>query len=685
MTVAAKNKYRSLEHIIYGMLAKEAVGVSGTDKFQGNQGIQVKSSKMSVPAKNLTGPQAISKPPVVPNQGDQADTNIDMISRESGGGKKKIKEDTNTDLIKKGANLLNKGPLTQYTNPQTNQPSGVSDLKPSLSFQTPDLSGNKDDDEIETPKLKAGQQKKTSDNVTTKMKTPANDPKLAKAEKETNKVLKSTPAATSTIGASPNGAAAPLNTPAAAPGAPTAVAAATGKPETAAPSGGGVQSGKATNPPGIEGLTTNQFIGQQQATPPVSPGGGMAGNSAKGGASPSLDNPSAPSKGSAPIDVVGKKPGETPKISTGTDAAAGAIALPDYKNLPLTKAATTVAAMRNPQLPPTLMKPVVDTLPPIKVTPDSVTGEFSDKEKKGNDTSAPKKEEPAGDKGSKPASPLDAILGKETQAQRDQYNKERDEKATKEKGEQKPTSDNVTKNDAGKVPESKEDKDKYFGSMDYALKHLLGQTTPEEDKAYDEWRTARQPEDRESTAKKSLALGLLGGGLTKGMLGGLRSMFGAGTAAGAAAGGAAGAAGSIGMKGLEALGLLKYLFKGHQGEKGTKPGQFVYGTPGQISGTPTRQKGGGGMREEVENLDKVRRAVELVGRRHGDNRKKSSLGRQSAIKTRIIDEMMRTKIMREAIKEKQDKDKKLKPGEHKTPVDLHPKIKEEPNIDNVRQ
>jgi hypothetical protein len=90
------------------------------------------------------------------------------------------------------------------------------------------------------------------------------------------------------------------------------------------------------------------------------------------------------------------------------------------------------------------------------------------------------------------------------------------------------------------------------------------------------------------------------------------------------------------------------------------------------------------QKEEVEvseekNLDKDRRDVEYVERRDMTKKrmsKKSLLGRQKAYKTNIIDEQ-RISIIKEAVfdAQKKKKDKLLKPGAEKTPVDIHPHLK----------
>ena len=86
--------------------------------------------------------------------------------------------------------------------------------------------------------------------------------------------------------------------------------------------------------------------------------------------------------------------------------------------------------------------------------------------------------------------------------------------------------------------------------------------------------------------------------------------------------------------------------------------------------------------EEPSEGTKIRRKVEFVGRRNKNVKSsKSELGRDGAIKTRIIDEADLNNIMRDAIREKQAKRKKkdveAKTGET-TPIDTHPVIKRAP-------
>lgn len=152
---------------------------------------------------------------------------------------------------------------------------------------------------------------------------------------------------------------------------------------------------------------------------------------------------------------------------------------------------------------------------------------------------------------------------------------------------------------------------------------------------------------------------------------------------------------ALGLGGLAGVGgyaALKWLMKNMSGhdfnkkQNGSSASSEIFSPQGRLNGLPTKRTAerlGGSMGESTES-DKIRRSVEYVARRGGDRKTKDKTGRQSAIRTRIIDEggLDWVEVAREAVKEKMRRDKARKlaklAASQTTAVDTDPKLQPPP-------
>ena len=605
-------EYRSLENIIKDVMAKESVGVLGTDKFLGTPPAFNKQYKSGGGNSNQAATRGQSlqnrsqpyggfeaeggkkkvkeaiKPSIVPNQGD-APTVADLSARgceQESGKKKKLKEysDDNLDnLIKKGS-LLNSNPLTKYTNPVDVLLPKAEEPKPLLKFDSANSSNanTSPNTDIQVPKISGAATTAASlapiaRTAVSRAATAAAPYALPAASDLAAGASRFIPYIGPAIAAGTLGYQAyqayknkdnnmtPMDlAPSNMVSQPSGLQKYTNPvPEVSSK----IQSADKDYPAPTDSLQPHKFIGQQQATSP-----NAAGNNTlpKDGGGTAVTNSVAPS--TSPIDIA--------KGVTNTKDHAKA----QQNVIQLAqKAIERSKSTMNQATPSAVGVPS----PAMTQTPRTATAPKTDA-----DRPAPPLALPVPQGADVKAPPLPVVT---------------------------PSPKDLLKN----LPQT--------------------QTKPSTNSAD----SKDDAKDKDKEKDDSIPWAKVGIG--------------------------AGALGALNW-------LIRKWREGSTDGKGSnKRGQFVYSPKGQIRGTPTRVKGQ--MKEETE-ADKERRDVEYVALKN-KKRKGQEQGRQAAYK--IVDETSRLAIMREAIKEKQDKEKakSLKPGEHKTPVDVHPTMNPEPR-DAVR-